>query len=91
MSEFDYDGPMGEVSANQKCKPDYEGLIKKEGEKKRLLYILYKSLKDIVFTQNINFGVDIRKLKDLMGTVHVKMVESDNNTQALLKAQEESE
>jgi hypothetical protein len=95
MGQFDYDGKREIMEASvtpEKCKPDFEGMIGKEREKKDLLQKFYDATKEVVLSP-IHIDLQMSKLKDLMGSIHVRLLVADKtiNTLILEKGKQEEE
>ena len=94
MGEFDYDGPQNETvgyrateAKAKKCRPDFEGAIEMEKDKRVFMQNLYDSIKEMVLS-DFSFDLNTNKLKDLMGSIHVKMLVSDQAVERIIREQE---
>ena len=95
MGEFDNDGPIeqsaigyGMTKRAEKCRPDFEGAIEREKDKRVFMQNLYDAIKEMILS-DFSFGLDSNKLKDLMGSIHVKMLVSDQAVVRIIREQEQ--
>ena len=94
MGEFDSERGDSEMPSTsgmakaEKCRPDFEGLIEQEKEKQILLASLYESTKEVVMSELHFIGLEKRKLKDLMGSLHVRLTISAETLNILFNKQE---
>jgi hypothetical protein len=95
MGEFDHESggedsaPMGKMAQAEKCRPDFEGLIEQEKDKQLLLASLYESTKAVVMSKLHFGGLQKTRLKDLMGSLHVRLEISAENIESLFKQVED--
>ncbi len=92
MGEFDSerseDQPMVSGAKTERCRPDFEKLIEQENEKQILLASLYESTKAVVMSKLHFGGLQKTKLKDLMGSLHVRLIISAETLNILFNEQE---
>lgn len=95
MGEFDYDvggdeAPLGKMAKAEKCRPNFEEMIKAEREKESLMRDLYEATKAVVLS-NHHMNLRTSKLKDLMGSLHVRLLLSSQAIDILIQKQENYE
>jgi hypothetical protein len=95
MGKFDYgDGPMEENSLGsvkaykeERCRPDFETMIEREKTKQELLGKLHSVLVDCLFG-DVRLGFNESALKDLLGSVAVRLLASEKAINTLMTEQE---
>jgi len=91
VSKWEKYGPseVGQMRAKEACRPDYEGMIKRENKKELLLSALYLAVQDVVFAKDISFhNFNRSELRDLLGTVHVQQLETEMVIDSIISEQE---
>jgi hypothetical protein len=90
MGRFDYDGPSedsGQMVKSERCRPDFEGMIEKEREKMALMHKFYDVTREVVLSP-VRIGFQMAKLKDLLGSLHVRLLASEKTIETLIRDQE---
>lgn len=83
----DVERPSGKTFKSEKCRPDFEGMIQREREKSVELQRLYDALKPMIIGNN-SYGFNTNKLKDLMGSLHIRLLIAENSIKMLIDEQE---